>query len=35
MINFYVNRIKMGKLTINGVPELWREAVREKIENEV
>jgi hypothetical protein len=35
MINFYVNRIKMGKITIDDVPERWREAVREKIENEV
>lgn len=35
MINFYVNRIKMGKITIKDVPECWREAVREKIENEV
>ena len=35
MINFYVNRIKMGKITIAKVPEPWREAVREKIENEV
>lgn len=35
MINFYVNRIKMGKITIDDVPERWRESVREKIENEV
>lgn len=35
MINFYVNRIKMGKITIDDVPERWHEAVREKIENEV
>ena len=35
MINFYVNRIKQGKMTINDVPERWREAVREKLENEV
>lgn len=35
MINFYVNRIKMRKITIDNVPERWREAVREKIENEV
>lgn len=35
MINFYVNRIKMGKITIDDVPERWREAVREKLENEV
>jgi hypothetical protein len=35
MINFYVNRIKQGKMTIDDVPERWREAVREKLENEV
>ena len=35
MINFYINRIKMGKITIDDVPERWREAVREKLENEV
>lgn len=35
MINFYVNRIKQGKMIIDDVPERWREAVREKLENEV
>lgn len=35
MINFYVNRIKQGKMNIDDVPERWREAVREKLENEV
>lgn len=35
MINFYVNRIKQGRMTIDDVPERWREAVREKLENEV
>lgn len=35
MINFYVNRIKQDKMTIDDVPERWREAVREKLENEV
>jgi hypothetical protein len=35
MINFYVNRIKQEKMTIDDVPERWREAVREKLENEV
>lgn len=35
MINFYVNRIKQGKMAIDNVPERWREAVREKLENEV
>ena len=33
MINFYVNRIKQGKMTLEEVPEKWREQVREKIEN--
>lgn len=35
MINFYVNRIKQDKMTIDDVPERWREAVREKLDNEV
>jgi len=34
MVNFYVNSIKMGQTNIDDVPERWREAVREKIENE-
>lgn len=33
MINFYVNRIKQGKITIDDVPEKWREEVRKKLEN--
>ena len=33
MINFYVNRIKQGKMTLEEVPEKWREQVREKLEN--
>lgn len=33
MINFYVNRIKQGKMTLEDVPEKWREQVREKLEN--
>ena len=31
MVNFYVNRIKKGKMTIDNVPEKWREAVREAL----
>ena len=31
MVNFYVKRIKEGKMTIDEVPEKWREAVREVI----
>lgn len=27
MVNYYVGRIKRGKLTINDVPEKWRNAV--------
>lgn len=33
MINFYVQRIKQGKMTLEEVPEKWREAVRERLEN--
>jgi len=33
MINFYVNRIKQGKMTLEEVPEKWREQVRERLEN--
>ena len=32
MINFYVKRIRSGKMTIDQVPEKWREAVREALE---
>lgn len=31
--NFYVNRIRQGKITIDDVPEKWREEVRKKLEN--
>ena len=34
MVNFYVNRIKKGLMTIEDVPVRWREAVREALENE-
>lgn len=34
MVNFYVNRIRKGKMTLDEVPERWREAVREALENE-
>lgn len=33
MVNFYVKRILAGKMTIDDVPELWREKVREALEN--
>lgn len=32
MVNLYVKLIKMGRKTIDDVPELWREAV-EKLLN--
>lgn len=35
MVKFYVNRIKKGKMTLEEVPEKWREAVREELEKEV
>ncbi len=34
MVNLYVKLIKMGRMTIDEVPELWREKVREALENE-
>lgn len=34
MVQFYVNRIQKGKITIENVPAKWREAVREIIEKE-
>lgn len=32
MVNYYVGRIKRGKLTIEEVPEKWREAVAAALE---
>lgn len=32
MINFYVKRIRLGRMTIDDVPELWREKVRKALE---
>lgn len=34
MVKFYVLRIKMKKMTIEEVPERYREAVREALEDE-
>lgn len=31
MVNIYVRKIKNGEMTIDEVPERWREAVREKL----
>lgn len=35
MVKFYVLRIKMKKMTIEEVPERYREAVRKELEGEV
>lgn len=32
-VKFYVLQIKMGKITLDVVPEKYREAVREALEN--
>lgn len=34
MVNFYVNRIRKGKMTLEEVPEKWREAVRKALEDD-
>ena len=34
MVNFYVKMIKLGRITIDDVPILWREAVRAKLYDE-
>ena len=34
MANFYVYRIKNGKLTLDEVPEKWRDKVAEKLGTE-
>lgn len=34
MVNFYVKRIRAGKMALEQVPERWREAVREALEGE-
>ena len=31
MVNFYVNRIKQGKMTLDEVPERWYEAVKKAL----
>lgn len=33
MVAFYVRRIQKGKMTIEEVPERWREAVRQALGN--
>jgi len=32
MVNLYVKRIRAGLMTIDEVPERWREAVREALD---
>ena len=32
MVQFYVCRIKLGKMTIEDVPEKWRDAVKSRLE---
>ena len=34
MVKFYANRIKNGKMTIEEVPERWREAVETELNKE-
>lgn len=34
MVAFYVKRIRAKKMTLEQVPDRWREAVREALENE-
>lgn len=33
MVNIYVRKIRAGQLTLDDVPERWREAVREALES--
>lgn len=34
MIAFYVERIKKGRMTLEDVPSLWREAVKAELERD-
>lgn len=34
MIEYYVNQINMGRMTIDDVPEMWREKVRRALNGE-
>lgn len=34
MVKIYVRRIRAGEMTLEQVPERWREAVREALEDE-
>ena len=33
MVNFYVNQIHKGKMTLDQVPARWYDAVKEALEN--
>lgn len=35
MVEFLVLQIKMGKITIDDVPEKWRSAVEEKLKDSI
>lgn len=32
MVQFYILQIKMGRMRIENVPELWREEVKKELE---
>ena len=34
MVKLYVKKIKAGEMTLDQVPEHWREAVREALDND-
>ena len=34
MVKIYVKKIKAGKMTLDQVPERWREEVRQALQNE-
>lgn len=34
MVKFYVLQIKLGKITLEDVPERWREEVKKHLEGE-
>ena len=35
MVRFYVLQIKLGKISIDDVPERWREQVKKRMEEKV
>ena len=34
MVRFYVTQIRLGKMTLEQVPDKWREAVRKELEGD-